>query len=133
MKHLSFVWANLWRKPIRTMLTFVSVAAGFALLGLVLGFSGTLRHIVESANPERVYTSPRFGGRLFLGQMQQLSRMRYVSHVGALGAIVGYYQLPRNRVVVLMQGPGMRKLFERLGWTAGSISNCIRPQLKMGI
>jgi putative ABC transport system permease protein len=126
MKHWRFIWANLWRKPIRTIFTFASVVFGFILFGLVLGFNANLRHIAESANPERVYTSPRFGVRLVLAQMQQMSRMPYVSHVGALGAVVGYYQLPQNRVVVLMQGPGMREVFRDLPLTSrqwGTLGN----------
>jgi len=118
MKHWRFVWANLWRRPIRTVFLFVSVVFGFILWGLVLGFDANLRRIAESANAARIYTSPRFGGRLVLAQMQQISRMHYVSKVGALGAILGYYQLPRNRVAVFMQGPGMREVFQDLPLTS---------------
>jgi putative ABC transport system permease protein len=118
MKRLSFVWANLWRKPIRTMFTLVSVVLGFTLLGLVLGFNASLRHITDNANAERIYTSARFGGKLVLAQMQHISQLRYVSDVGALGAIVGYYQLPRNRVAIFMQGAGMREVFRDLPLTS---------------
>ncbi len=111
MTYLGYIRGNLWRKPIGTIFTFLSIVFGFIMFGLVLGLGAKFRQISESANPERIYTSPRLGGRLAIAQMQQMSRMPYISHVGALGAIVGHYQTPRNRVVVLMQGPGMRDVF----------------------
>jgi putative ABC transport system permease protein len=117
MKYSKFIWGNLWRKPVRTIFTLLSIVFGFVLFGLVLGFDANLRHIAESANPERVYTSPRFGGKLVLAQMQQILQLHHVSHVGAIGAVPGYFQQSRNRVIVLMQGPGLRDVFHDLPLT----------------
>jgi len=118
MKYWRFVWANLWRKPIRTIFLFISVVFGFTLWGLLLGFDANLRRIADSANAARIYSFPRFGGKLVLAQMQPISRMHFVSKVGALGAILGYYQQPRNRVAVFMQGPGMLEVFQDLPLTS---------------
>ncbi|MGH8221039.1 MAG: ABC transporter permease [Steroidobacteraceae bacterium] len=118
MKHLPFVWKNLWRKPIRTIFMFISVVFGFTLWGLVLGFDANLRHIAESANAARIYTSARFGGKLVLAQMQQIAQIRDVSSVGALGAIGGYYRVPSNRVAIIMQGPRMQEVFRDLPLTS---------------
>ena len=118
MKHLRLVWANLWRKPIRTLFLFASVVFGFTLWGLVLGFKADLGRVSESVNAARIYTYPRFARALTLAQMPQVSQMHGVSQVGALAAIGGYFQVPKNRVAILMQGPGMREVFPDLPLTS---------------
>ncbi len=44
MKYLPLVRAGLWRKPIHTVLTFVSMAIAVILAGLTLGIAAILPH-----------------------------------------------------------------------------------------
>lgn len=118
MKYLPFIWASLWRKPIRTVFTFVSVVLGFVLLGVALGLHASLRHLAESARADRIYISARFAGKLRLAQLEQISQMPDVSNVAALDAIAGYYRRPGNNAAILMLGPEMRKVFPELSLTA---------------
>jgi putative ABC transport system permease protein len=114
MKYLPLVWANVWRKPIRAVFTFISIVLGFTLLGLALGLHSSLHNIAAGARPDRIYTSAKFDGRLRIGQREQIARLRGVAQVAGLDGIEGYYQRPGNNVGVLMLGPGMRKVFPEL-------------------
>ena len=42
MKYLPLVWAALRRKPVRSILTFLSVTVAFILFGLMIGLSTTM-------------------------------------------------------------------------------------------
>ncbi len=37
MKYLPLIWAGLWRKPARTLLTFLSIVVAFLLFGMLRG------------------------------------------------------------------------------------------------
>jgi putative ABC transport system permease protein len=117
MKYLPLVSANLWRKPMRTVLTFVSVVLGFTLVGLTFGLHASLRNMAESARADRIYTSARFSARMRLPQLEVIAGMHGVLKVAALDAVEGYYQHPGNNVAVLMPGPGIRAVFPELSLT----------------
>jgi hypothetical protein len=114
MKYLPLVCANLWRRPIRTVFTFVSIVLGFTLLGLAFGLYSSLRRTVASARPDRIYTSAKFDGKLRMGQQDLIARIDGVAQVAGLDGIEGYYQRPGNNLAVLMLGPGVRKVFPEL-------------------
>ena len=52
MKYLPLLWAGLWRKPIRTVLTLLSIAVAFLLFGVlhgvIAGFDGTLAKLSDT-------------------------------------------------------------------------------------
>jgi putative ABC transport system permease protein len=117
MKFLPYLAANLWRRPIRTAFTLVSLVFGFTLLGLAFGLHASLRDMAKSARADRIYTSARFEGRMHLAQLERISRLRGVAQVGALDALAGYYRQPMNKIAVLMAGAGMRDVFPELPLT----------------
>jgi putative ABC transport system permease protein len=114
MKYFPFIWANLRRKPIRTVFAILSLVFAFTLLGLVFGLEVRLRQIIESAHGDRIHTVARFAGKLRLAQMDQISKMTDISDVGAMDGVVGYYQRPENNFPILMLGSGMRQVFPEL-------------------
>jgi putative ABC transport system permease protein len=118
MKYWSLIWANLWRKPLRTIFTFVSVVLGFTLLGLVLGLNASFRHVAEVAHADRIYTAARYNSPLHIAQRQQISGLTDVRNVAALDSIVGYYQRPGINLAVLMLDREMQKVFVELPLTA---------------
>ena len=76
MKYFPLIWAALWRKPARTILTLFSVIAAFTLFGLAIGVNATYADIVARARPDRFFVSPRFDdGFLTLAQRDQIARM----------------------------------------------------------
>ena len=62
MKFLPLVWAALMRRPVRAVLTLLSVMVAFTLFGLMIGLNATFDMMAEKARADRIYTWPRFGG-----------------------------------------------------------------------
>src|ERR1700750_309334 len=60
MRFLPLVWAALRRKPVRSILVFLSVTVAFTLFGLMIGLSDTLHLMEKRAHPDRIWTFPRF-------------------------------------------------------------------------
>jgi putative ABC transport system permease protein len=114
MKYLPLIWAALWRKPVRSILTFVSVVIGFTLFGLTIGVSAGFRHLADTARADRIYVSSRYGGALTLAQRDQISLLSGVTHVGVFGLVAGYHQAPANSVAVMMLDRDMRTVFSEL-------------------
>ncbi len=119
MKYLPLIWAALWRKPARTILTFVSVVVGFTLFGITMGLGAGFRHLADTARADRIYVATRNGGSLTLAQRDQIMRLSGVKHVGVFGVVAGYHQAPANNVAVLMLDEEMRQVFSELPVSAG--------------
>lgn len=109
-----FVWANLWRRPMRTVLTFTSVTLAFTLLGLALGLRANLRQMAASARADRIYASSRYGGRLQIAQREQISQLPGVRAVSSVDGISGYVGRPVNRIAVTLWGDDASRVFPEL-------------------
>jgi hypothetical protein len=48
VKFLPLLWAGLWRKPTRTMLTLLSIAVAFILFGILSGVDAGFAHVLET-------------------------------------------------------------------------------------
>jgi putative ABC transport system permease protein len=59
MKYFSLVWAGLWRKKTRTILTMVSVVIAFLLFGLLQGINQGFGTAMGSLDVDRLYVSAR--------------------------------------------------------------------------
>ena len=100
MKYFPLIWAGLWRKPARTILTLLSVTAAFTLLGLAIGVRATYADIAAHARANIFLSVPRFDdGFLTLAQRDRIARMNGVLKIGADDAFLGYYRIPKNQVV----------------------------------
>lgn len=62
MKFLPLIWAGLWRKPLRTALTALSIAVAFALIGLLQGVNAGFAEAIAKAHREFLTTNPRVRG-----------------------------------------------------------------------
>jgi putative ABC transport system permease protein len=111
MKYLPLIWAALWRKPLRLILTLLSVTMAFILFGLMVGLSASYAHIVEISRMDRVYVGPRFGGTLPVAARDQIARLPGVTHVGVMGGLLGYYRDPKNSVLPVMMDSGMQHVW----------------------
>ena len=98
MKYFPLVWAALRRKPVRTIITFLSVMVAFTLFGLMLGINATLDIMVEKARADRIWTLQRFENPLGMpvtiakriAQMPEVKRLSVMSFAG------GYVGDPKN-------------------------------------
>jgi putative ABC transport system permease protein len=103
MKFFPLVWAAIMRKPVRAVLTLLSVMVAFTLFGLMVGLNATFDMVAEKARADRIYTWPRFGGNgVPVAVARQIAAIQGVKAVTALNFIPGYVQDPKNQVFLLM-------------------------------
>jgi len=98
MKYLPLLWAGLWRKPARTVLTMASIAVAFLLFGIlqgvVSGFDGAIAKL--SSTRLRVMNRTNLFEGLPIAYETRIARVpgvRRVTHVAALASV---FQDPKN-------------------------------------
>jgi putative ABC transport system permease protein len=102
VKYLVLVWAGLWRKKVRTILTMLSVVVAFLLFGLLQGVNQGMNHVFQSLNVDRLYVQSRISMSdglplSYLKQIQSVPGVRAVTHWSYFG---GFYQDVQNSLPV---------------------------------
>jgi hypothetical protein len=59
MKFLPLMWAGIWRKPARAILTLLSVVNAFLLFGILQGFASGLDHAVAETHADMLLSFSR--------------------------------------------------------------------------
>lgn len=100
MKYLPLIWSGLWRKPVRTIFTLLSVAAAFALFGSMHGAIQGIDAAIEQidANRVRVQSNTSRGEPLPVAYASQIAEIPYVRSVTSLTFLGAYFREPRNGV-----------------------------------
>ena len=100
MKYLPLVWAGLWRKPLRTALTFLSIVVAFILFGILHGVSGGFDAAINGMSDSRLRVQNRvsFTRWLPLAQRAQIERVPGVTGITEYAYFGGYYQDPKNQI-----------------------------------
>jgi putative ABC transport system permease protein len=62
MKFMPLIWAGLWRRPVRTILTASSIVIAFVLLGLLQGVNAGFDKAIAAANRNFLVTGTRVRG-----------------------------------------------------------------------
>jgi putative ABC transport system permease protein len=103
MKYFPLVWVALRRKPVRSVLTFLSVTVAFALFGLMIGLNATIDQVEQRARPDRVWTFLRFDNSgLPIAVAKRVAAMPGVETVTVMYYLNGYVADPKNRTFVVM-------------------------------
>jgi putative ABC transport system permease protein len=121
MKYVPLVWAALMRKPVRAVLTLLSVMIAFTLFGLTIGMNATFDEVSKAARADRIYTNLRFAGDglgLPMAVSRQIASLPGVSQVAVDSVLFGYHQVPRNRAFVLMGDDNLAKVLTEWPITA---------------
>ncbi|MGH8220944.1 MAG: ABC transporter permease [Steroidobacteraceae bacterium] len=94
MKFLPLVWAGLWRKPIRSVLTAICIATAFVLLGLLQGVNAGFERGIASAHREllRTGTRVRGGAPMPIAAMETIRRIPGVKEVAPRAYFMGTYR-----------------------------------------
>ena len=71
MKFFPLVWAGLWRRPVRSILTAICIAIAFVLLGLLQGVNAGFERSIANSERDMLTTRPRVRG----GAVMPLSAM----------------------------------------------------------
>jgi putative ABC transport system permease protein len=105
MKYFVLVWAGLWRKPTRTVLTSLSVASAFLLYGALNGTMVSFDKWLSKATGDVVvlWTSSRVstGAGLPIGILPTIERVDGIVAVDISQEFNSYWQDPKNGVGVV--------------------------------
>lgn len=98
MKYWHLVWGNLWRKKIRTMLTFLSIGVAFILYGYLAAIEEALNQGVSVAGADRLIVRHKVSIIQTLpisyhARINQLDGVERAAHASWFG---GIYKEPRN-------------------------------------
>lgn len=100
MKYLPLLWSGLWRKPVRTVLTTLSIAVAFVLFGVLHGVVAGFDRAVETMSDARLRVMNR--ANLFealpIAYAARIAAVPGVKAVSHATVMVTYYQDPSNGV-----------------------------------
>ena len=102
MKFLPLILAGLWRKPMRTIFTFLSIVVAFVLFGILAAIDGGLAHQVEVARLDRLLVDTKFGAQLPLAYLDRIAQIPGVTVVAPRQILVGYYRDPKTPFGIIM-------------------------------
>jgi putative ABC transport system permease protein len=83
MKFMPLVWAGLWRKPVRSILTAGSIVIAFVLLGLLQGVNAGFDQAIAAANRNFLVTGTKVRG----GANMPISAMTKILAVPGVKAV----------------------------------------------
>ncbi|BAV97994.1 ABC transporter permease [Lysobacter enzymogenes] len=103
MNHLLLIWKGLWRKPVRTALTYASMTVAFLLFCLLNGINQGLDHVSERFHLDRLYVMNRISmyHPLILPFAQQVEKIPGVEDIAYWAYFVGYYQRPTVQLPIV--------------------------------
>jgi putative ABC transport system permease protein len=100
MKYFPLVWAILSRRPLRSALTFLSIAVAFLLFGVLHGVTAGFNALIGSLSDSRAYIQDRqsFTRWMPIAMRTQIASVPGVQSVMPYAYFGGYYQDPRNQL-----------------------------------
>jgi putative ABC transport system permease protein len=101
MKYLPLILAGLWRKPARTVFTFLSVVVAFILFGIMASIESGFAAQVAIARVDRLYVDPRFPGPIPLAYQTRIAALPGVTSVIPTTPLGGYWKEQRNNFNVV--------------------------------
>jgi putative ABC transport system permease protein len=105
MKYLPLVWAGLWRTPVRTVLTFLSIASTFLLFGSLYGIDAGLDQAIERISANRLHVTPvNLDRGLPEYYKQQVDVIPGVASTMISTLISAYYHDPQNLLYIAAIG-----------------------------
>lgn len=115
MKFLTLVWAGLWRRPARSILTGMCIVIAFLLLGLLDGVNAGFAKAIADAHRDLLVTDTRVrgGAQLPISAMAAIQGVAGVKEVAQRAHFSGSYREPaaKNTIVAIATEP---ELFFRL-------------------
>ncbi|MBX5460806.1 MAG: ABC transporter permease [Steroidobacteraceae bacterium] len=97
MKYLPLLWYGVWRKPFRTLLTFLSIGVAFLLFGLLHGVTSALDYAIAQFAANRLNVQSAEGrAPLPIAHLSRIAQVEGVTDVAALSYVQGYFGDPKN-------------------------------------
>lgn len=93
---LTLVWANLWRKPARTILTGLSIAMAFLLIGLLQGVNAGFAESIAKARRDVLTTRARVQGSppMPIAMVEEIRKVPGVLTLTVRAYFIGDYRPP---------------------------------------
>lgn len=106
MHQLTLVWANLWRKPARTILTGLSIATAFLLIGLLQGVNAGFAESIAKARRDVLTTDARVRGSppMPISMLDEIRKVPGVVTVAVRAYFIGDYR-PTLTIAALATQP----------------------------
>jgi putative ABC transport system permease protein len=80
----------------------------------LFGLNANVRHAIDVARLDCIFSWGRFGDEVVLAQREQLLKLPHVRDVGYWTWLGGYYRDPKNSAGVLMLDPHMHRIWREL-------------------
>ena len=100
MKYFPLVWATLWRRKARTILTLLSIVVAFLLFGALETVDYAMNHPGSPTGANKLVTTSKYSLTISLpiADVQQIASVPGVAAVTHLTWFGGYYQEQKNFV-----------------------------------
>jgi putative ABC transport system permease protein len=109
VKFLPLVWAGLWRRPVRSILTATCIVIAFVLLGLLEGVNAGFARAIANAHREFLVTRTRVpgGAPMPIAAISTMRRIPGVEEVAPRAYFTGSYRDPgvSNAVTAIATEP----------------------------
>jgi putative ABC transport system permease protein len=98
VKYFILIWAGLWRKRTRTVLTMLSIVAAFLLFGILQSIGQGLSAVYTHLDADRLYVqnSVAMGNGVPIAYLERIKKVPGVRAITSWTFFSGYYQEPRN-------------------------------------
>src|SRR5579862_3247017 len=107
MKFLPLIWAGLWRKPARTLLTLLSIVIAFLLFGLLQGVDSAFARIIGEQKLDRMFVDPRFEQPIPFSYKAQIETVKGINHLTEIQFMPAYHQDMKNGLLVIFTLPSV--------------------------
>ena len=117
MKYFHLVWAALFRRKTRTLLTLASIMAAFLLFGLLDGIRTSFAELGRNADgAQRLQTASKlsFIETLPLSLLQRIRGIDNIEAVTHANWFGGAYQNPRNQLFTFAVAPNYLELYPEI-------------------
>jgi putative ABC transport system permease protein len=120
MKLLPLVWSGLWRKPVRTIFTGLSIAIAFVLIGLLQGVNAGFADTIAKARRDYLTTDARVRGSppMPISMMEQIRHVPGVLDVVQRAYFTADYRAPYGVAAIATEPRGFFDLRPALVATA---------------
>jgi putative ABC transport system permease protein len=107
VKFLPLIWCGLWRKPARTLLTFLSITVAFLLFGLLQGVDSAFEQLIGQNKLDRMFVDPRFEQPVPYSYKAQIERVKGVSKITEVSFMFSSFREPTNGMLVIFTIPSV--------------------------
>jgi putative ABC transport system permease protein len=111
MKFLTLVWAGLWRRPARSILTGMCIVIAFLLVGLLDGVNAGFAKVIAEAHRDLLVTDRRVPGgtQMPISAMAAIGGVAGVKEVAQRAHFVGSYREPaaQNTIAAIATEPDL--------------------------